>query len=253
MTTDRQWMRHLDREAEEFAEQVARALRRAIRAGTSDLGDVLTAQGAAEPAEPFVSLDDLAAIETAWRAEVNDNVIPAVARFMRAGADRALADLAVQAPVLLDMRHPAAELHLAQAENRLRGVGTDLWQRTRDELIVGFQAGESVPELSKRVRTVLASTEVRARAIARTEVISASNAGSITQMRLLGENAPTKKVWLATNDSRTRPTHHAADGETVALGEEFTVGGAHLDFPGDPTGPADEVVNCRCTIAWEFE
>lgn len=253
MTTNRQWMKHLDREAEEFAEQVARALRRAIRAGTSKLGDVLTAQGASEPAEPYVSLDDLVAIETAWRAEVNDTVVPAVARFMRAGADRALVDVAAEAPVLLDMRHPAAELHLAQAENRLRHVGNDLWLRTRDELIVGFQAGESVPELSKRVRTVLASTEVRARAIARTEVISASNAGSLAQMRLLGENAPTKKTWLATNDSRTRPTHRAADGETVALGEEFLIGGSRMDFPGDPSGPADEVINCRCTLVWEFD
>lgn len=257
----RRWIRQLDREADVFASRVARALRRAVRAGTRGLGDVIVAQAAPEPefeptpipAEAVASLDDLVLIESAWRRELADDVIPALARFIRAGADRALSTIAVEAPVLLNMRHPTAELQLTLAENRLRGVGTDLWQRTRDQLVVGFQEGESIPQISKRVREVLASTETRARVIARTEVISASNAGSIAQLRLLGEDAPAKKVWLATGDKRTRPSHRAANGQVVTLADTFTVGGARLDFPGDPTGPADEVIMCRCTVIWEVD
>jgi hypothetical protein len=55
-----------------------------------------------------------------------------------------------------------------------------------------------------------------------------------------------RKAWQATNDTRTRHTHHEADGQTVMVTEPFIVGGAPLAFPGDPTGPPQEVINCRC-------
>ena len=32
------------------------------------------------------------------------------------------------------------------------------------------------------------------------------------------------------------------------MDEAFDVGGAQLQFPGDPDGPAEEVCNCRCTL-----
>jgi hypothetical protein len=37
------------------------------------------------------------------------------------------------------------------------------------------------------------------------------------------------------------------DGQTVKLGEKFVTGhGNYLEFPGDPNGPVEDVVNCRC-------
>ena len=57
-----------------------------------------------------------------------------------------------------------------------------------------------------------------------------------------------EKVWIATMDSRTRDTHFAADGQRAPLKGKFTVGGVQLDRPGDPTGPAREVRNCRCRV-----
>jgi hypothetical protein len=57
-----------------------------------------------------------------------------------------------------------------------------------------------------------------------------------------------EKLWIATIDSRTRDTHFAADGQRAPLKGKFTVGGAQLDRPGDPTGPAREVRNCRCRV-----
>jgi uncharacterized protein with gpF-like domain len=45
---------------------------------------------------------------------------------------------------------------------------------------------------------------------------------------------------LATDDSRTRPEHRAADGQVRRIGDMFDVGGAKLDAPGEP--------NCRCTV-----
>jgi hypothetical protein len=56
-----------------------------------------------------------------------------------------------------------------------------------------------------------------------------------------------QKEWLATGDSHTRFTHMEADGQTVGMDEPFIVGGAELQYPGDPDGPSQEVVGCRCT------
>ena len=41
-------------------------------------------------------------------------------------------------------------------------------------------------------------------------------------------------------------SHRAANGQTVGIHEDFIVGGAALAFPGDPAGPPEEVINCRC-------
>ena len=87
--------------------------------------------------------------------------------------------------------------------------------------------------------------------MARTETIGAVNAGVFRAAELdaeqRGDPAPFKQ-WIATEDSRTRPTHHDADNQRTLLREPFIVGGARLLFPGDPTGPAAEVINCRCSL-----
>lgn len=56
------------------------------------------------------------------------------------------------------------------------------------------------------------------------------------------------KVWVAHMDTRTRPSHFAADGQRVALDASFTVGGHQLEYPGDPVAPPEEKRNCRCRV-----
>lgn len=53
------------------------------------------------------------------------------------------------------------------------------------------------------------------------------------------------KQWDSTLDGRTRPSHQKVDGEIRELDEPFSNG---LMFPGDPSGGAGEVVNCRCAL-----
>lgn len=250
MTTKRQRLHRLENRADRFERLVQRSLRRAIKAGTKDLGAVAAA---ALPAEPYVSLDDLNAIETAWQAELRAVILPELGRTLIDGAHDAIEDLVTRAPVLLDGRHPAAELYLSQAEMRLQHVGADVWQHTRNQLVLGMAEGESIPELSKRVRSELVSSSVRATTIARTEVVSASNAGALQQMLAMGADGPAEKVWLSTSDGRTRESHRLANGQSVAIEEPFAVGGVSLNFPGDPRAPVDEVVNCRCTLTWNIE
>jgi hypothetical protein len=87
--------------------------------------------------------------------------------------------------------------------------------------------------------------------IARTETIGALNAGRDDAFTAVAEADPDtryEKIWLATDDRRTRTTHNLADGQRVPVGAPFIVGGFPLARPGDPTGPAHEVIQCRCTL-----
>lgn len=99
----------------------------------------------------------------------------------------------------------------------------------------------------------------RAKRIARTEVISASNYGSKAGAKATGFRL--QKEWIATNDSRTRRTpedqfdHSDMNGVIIPENEFFQVpmrGGGFepLELPGDYEGSAGNVINCRCTIAW---
>ena len=57
-----------------------------------------------------------------------------------------------------------------------------------------------------------------------------------------------RKRWIAVKDGRTRHEHALLDGQTVALDEPFRIDGHKLMFPGDPSGAARLVWNCRCTM-----
>jgi hypothetical protein len=60
-------------------------------------------------------------------------------------------------------------------------------------------------------------------------------------------DAEYERMWLATKDLRTRLAHKDADLQRRGLSEPFDVGVESLMFPGDPTGSAGNVINCRCT------
>lgn len=81
---------------------------------------------------------------------------------------------------------------------------------------------------------------------ARTMVTGVENLGRLDGMKALEkEGVIMKKVWMATADDRTRPSHIDIDGEEQDLNDYFSNG---CMFPGDGDGPSDEVWNCRCSM-----
>jgi hypothetical protein len=42
--------------------------------------------------------------------------------------------------------------------------------------------------------------------------------------------------------------HRDADGQTVPVFMPFQVAGEPLQFPGDPSGSPENVINCRCDL-----
>lgn len=94
--------------------------------------------------------------------------------------------------------------------------------------------------------------QVRAETIARTEAMQTLHIGqhaAYQQAIDQGLASPEEilRVWESSGDGRTRESHDEMNGQEVPWGEPFkTPSGVFLMFPGDPSGPPEEIINCRC-------
>ena len=98
-------------------------------------------------------------------------------------------------------------------------------------------------------RNIAADSNVgfnRAMRIARTEGGRISNESAYdASIAAKEKGADVLKSWDAALDGRTRESHARVDGEIRELDEKFSNG---LKYPGDSSGGAAEVVNCRCAL-----
>lgn len=88
-------------------------------------------------------------------------------------------------------------------------------------------------------------TKARAEVIARTEVIKAANTGHMIAAKTFPYQVT--KQWIAADDERTRDSHREVNETSV---DEYGKFGNGLLYPGDPAGPAEEVINCRCRVIY---
>lgn len=102
------------------------------------------------------------------------------------------------------------------------------------------------------IRDLPNMSESRAERIAITEATGAVNAGAHST-RLSVASMVSHIEWSSLLDMETRGTrpsdrfsHVEMDGATVALGEDFNVGGELAPFPGHYSLSAANRVNCRC-------
>ena len=86
--------------------------------------------------------------------------------------------------------------------------------------------------------------------LVRTEATAAANFATSQSAATIFPPEQMQKEWIASFDDRTRSTHSEADGQIVMANDTFFVGGSQMMFPGDPSAPAAEVINCRCSIAY---
>ena len=151
---------------------------------------------------------------------------------------------------------PWTSEYLNEAGNRLVRLPDEVYALIVMQVERGITEGRSLDRVTADVSEVLTATGSerwpnRARTVARTETIGAVNAGVFRGAELeaerRGDPAPFKQ-WISTDDRLTRPTHVEADKQRTLLRESFRVGSAQLLFPGDPGGPAREVINCRCSL-----
>lgn len=127
-----------------------------------------------------------------------------------------------------------------------------------DEVIKAIQSqlGENatVIDLQQAIYNVITKSQTyfkwQALRIARTETTFAS--GYVAMKTANQSNLVMNKTWISAVDNRTRHDHLSINGDSVALDDYFTTdSGIKIEYPGDPNAPANEVINCRCTIAFK--
>jgi hypothetical protein len=78
--------------------------------------------------------------------------------------------------------------------------------------------------------------------------VSTFTVNDATSTAAAGEDGASLQ-WVTMHDEAVRDSHVLADGQRVPVGQTFDVGGYQLAFPGDPVGPPDVWINCRCVVA----
>jgi len=97
---------------------------------------------------------------------------------------------------------------------------------------------------SPRTQRPTKGVAYEAERILRTEVNRSYNLAAFGQQEQLAKDVPgLRKQWVATGDNRTRDTHLYVHGEVAEVDKPFSNG---LMYPGDPNGPPQETINCRC-------
>jgi len=113
----------------------------------------------------------------------------------------------------------------------------------------GIDQGKTVQEIASDLRNKfsnIAEIGSRAMTIARTETLTAVSIGQAAAMKDAAKEIPDlMKMWVSANDERVRASHEMLDGDIVKHDKPFANG---LDFPRDPSGPPEEVINCRCSF-----
>lgn len=126
------------------------------------------------------------------------------------------------------------------------GVNVKKLKKTiTQEISRGIASSLPYSDIARNISSVSKAPLSRAKTIARTEGhrIQQTSARD-AQYAAKKKGADVVKQWDAALDGRTRDSHARVDGEIRELDEKFSNG---LMFPGDPSGGAAEVVNCRCT------
>lgn len=133
--------------------------------------------------------------------------------------------------------------------NRATSMTTWTRQRVRGVVERGLAAGDSKDAIAESVGRWLKS-EGRARTIAATEVTAARN--SAANYAASVDPRPMWKFWDATLDGHVRDSHQQAHGQQRLDFEPFSVGGYAMFYPGDPSAPGAETVNCRCRLVFRL-
>ena len=160
----------------------------------------------------------------------------------------ALAQVGASADTLIISDPKIVDFIQNRALNKSKVVTETTKRRLTGILSSAVEDGWSRSQLVSFIADTKTQSLVRANLIARTEVTTAFNFS--TQVAWEESDVVESKEWLSAGDSEVRGPpesdfNHAIDGERVGMKASFSNG---LLFPGDPSGDAGNVINCRCTM-----
>lgn len=124
----------------------------------------------------------------------------------------------------------------------------------------GWGVHETTSKIFKTVgKNLIGNGYARARAIAQTELISASNqASQFAADKAAADYGVTyRKFWSTSGLKGIRESHlfaeqYSDEKDGLQPDEPFDMGdGTFMQYPGDPDGTPENVINCRCSVMQE--
>jgi hypothetical protein len=146
---------------------------------------------------------------------------------------------------LHDALRPRIQRIMATTEARAELVRQTIMDRDASEA--------DLEAIVEAVRGTYEQRQIWAAGVARDEVTPAVN---VAALHAAAKTGVTTKTWLSSRDEKVRHTHTAmggGDGQERTLFGPFVIGGFPLMYPGDPTGPPQEVRGCRCVMTFKVD
>lgn len=179
-----------------------------------------------------------------WQDKLKKTAVP----YLNLAASYSLEDIAdLLGTEIWETTDPRILSVLAEKEKKIVGITDRVWNKLKTSLSDGIKAGETITDLSNRIKTQFDIQSNNSLTQARTEI--AQVASPVRHAVMVGEGV-TKSDWSDSGDEHVRGDHiklgasgtHKMDHNYMEdLGKSGT-----LMHPSDPSGPADQVINCRC-------
>jgi hypothetical protein len=151
------------------------------------------------------------------------------------------------------------EYAFTQSQIITETLGQDIARYVANDLQKLIEEGAGNDVISRALRKKIEDlTPYKADLIARTETLTSSaqaQDGFVDEIWDEDEDGELWKQWQATNDpSRTRQDHlDMVDNpdNLIPRSQKFKMtSGDLMDYPGDPSGPARQVCQCRCSCSY---
>lgn len=242
-------------------DRALRGLRDALEGG--DAAEVATARASVNAAK--ASLRDALGGPAQWTSPAGSEMIDAdaLARTLRTKTDpvrqalvaTTMTPALAQAGLSFDVSNPLTAQALASTGAHIQDI-TDATRANVMRIVqASYEQGLSIDDTAKAISFgMAAAAPQRARVIARTELVSAVNGGSLAATKIVAgaTGSGYVKKWLVAPGA-PHPRHELYDGldeQEQPLDGLFDVGGAALRYPGDPQGPPEEIIQCRCAMVY---
>lgn len=122
-------------------------------------------------------------------------------------------------------------------------------------LFSGLTKDDIVDKINEQLVEI--RSELRAEIVAESTIHGELEYGAIEETKVFAEenNFVLKKEWIHHPEESNKPreSHAEADGQTVEVDDSFIVDGEELEFPGDPNGSPENIINCHCTTIFVQE
>lgn len=243
----------VEEDRQEWENQIVNPVKEEFEAEIDEIDDRIES---VDNPEPIIELLDNRI--TDWRVIIENSWIPVLEYFGQEELERLAEEKGIK-PSQLKQNFDAQDERIQEwvRENAVEQA-TLIQQTSKDTVRQMFQNAKeenlTVDELGRKLRDQydIWTTEAdgrefyRAMRVARTETQmaqgKASFEGAVQAEEEFGFDI--EKTWITSRDARVRDIHSEMDGETVPLRRTYSNG---LEFPGDPSGVAEQVIHCRCT------